>query len=270
MSDKTTLGDRMKAYEKAADGILVPRMPIILRIDGKAFHTYTKGLRRPWDERLNDVMDITAQALCEQIQGAQIAYVQSDEISILVHGYKTLTSQAYFDGRLQKICSVPAAIAAATFTAWSWKIFDQPDVLNKASLIRPAVFDCRAYNVPEADVCNYFLWRQQDASRNSIQMLARSMYSHKECHNKNTKLLQEMCFQKGQNWNDLPTRHKRGRCVVRVTYTAPAAIAVGDIVTVNRSRWDVDNEIPIFSQDREYINKYLATEEKSDRTIEAD
>lgn len=258
MSDKTTLGDRMKVYEKAAEGILVPRMPVILRIDGKAFHTYTRGLKRPWDENLNEVMDITAQALCEQVQGALLAYVQSDEISVLVHGYKTLSSQAYFDGRIQKTCSVAAAIAASQFTTWSWKIFDPGDsVPNKASLIRPAVFDCRAYNVPEADVCNYLLWRQQDATRNSVQMLARSLYSHKECNNKNGSQLQEMCFQKGQNWNDLPTKHKRGRCIIKETYE----LKVSETETTTRSRWKVDEEIPIFSQDRDYINKLLAVEE---------
>jgi len=244
----------MKSYEQAVDYVLTPRTPLILRVDGKAFHTYTRGLKRPWDENLNEVMDITARTLCENIQGAQIAYVQSDEISILVHGYKSFSSQQYFNGRVQKMCSVVASIAAATFTARSWVVFDKGDcVPDKASLIRPAYFDCRAFVLPEADVCNYFLWRQQDATRNSIQSLARSMYSHKECNNKNGSQLQEMCFQKGHNWNDLPVKHRRGQCIVRKTYEH----TVGETVTV-RSRWETDENIPLFSEDRGYINDLLA------------
>lgn len=103
MSKKDSLGDRMKSYEHAVDYVLTPRTPLILRVDGKAFHTYTKGLKRPWDETLNEVMDITAATLCDNIQGAQVAYVQSDEISILVHGYKSFGSQQYFNGRVQKM-----------------------------------------------------------------------------------------------------------------------------------------------------------------------
>ena len=256
-TDKTSLGDRMKLYESATEGFLTPRTPIILRVDGKAFHTYTKGLKRPWDLVLNSVMDMTAIELCNHVQGAQIAYVQSDEISILVHGYKTHTSQAYFDGRIQKIVSVVASIAAATFTSESWRIWDEGDsVPNKASRIRPAYFDCRAFVMPESEVCNYFLWRQQDATRNSVQSLARALYSHKECNNKNGSQLQDMCMAKGHNWNALPTQYKRGRCIVRQTYEVESSGGASQ-----RTRWAVDEEIPVFSQDREYINKLLAVEE---------
>jgi len=257
MTQKDSLGDRMKSYEAVVDYTLPPRLPVILRVDGKAFHSYTRGLKRPWDPSLVEVMNTTAIKLCEDIQGAQIAYVQSDEISILVHGYKTFNSQPYFNGRVQKTCSVVASIAAATFTSWSWTLFDKESVPNKASLIRPAYFDCRAFVLPEADVCNYFLWRQQDAVRNSVQSLARSLYSHKECNNKNGSELQEMCFQKGQNWNDLPVQQKRGRCVLRETYPVEGSTGV-----VLRSRWTVDENIPTFSQDRDYINRFLALEEE--------
>ena len=255
MSSKDSLGDRAKKYEGAFSGYLPGRMPILCRLDGKGFHNYTKGMKRPWDDRLNLVMDMTAKKLCEEISGAQFAYVQSDEISIFIHPYKTLGSQAYFDGKIQKIVSVSAAIASATFTAES-------DRLNDENLIRPAYFDSRVFVVPEADVANMFLWRQNDATRNSVQMLARSLYSHKECNNKNNSELQEMCFQKGHNWNDVPTRHKRGRCIVKEQYPVEIVNRDGLTETVMRSRWTVDEEIPVFSQDREYINKYLATEEE--------
>lgn len=255
MSKKDSLGDRMKSYEDVVDFKLPPRSPIILRIDGKAFHSYTRGLKRPWDDALTDVMDETAMTLCKNIQGAQVAYVQSDEISILIHGYKTFVSMPYFDGRLQKLCSVPASIAGATFTALSRRLFGNGE-------IKPAYFDCRAFFVPEADVCNYFLWRQQDATRNSIQSLARSLYSHKECNNKNTSQLNEMCFQKGQNWNDVPTRYKRGRCIIQSKQDKGGPMAEF-LRKPFRSSWIVDNEIPIFSQDRDYINKLLATEDEA-------
>lgn len=269
MSDKTTLGDRMKSYEAASKQTLPPRLPVIIRVDGKAFHTYTQGLKKApgvaYDANLERVMNLTAMKLCEEIQGAQMAYVQSDEISILVHGYKRLTSQGWFQNELQKMVSVSAAIASATFTAHSGEIWaTAPDSeastwsLGSASHIRPAYFDSRAFVLPEPEVCNYFIWRQQDATRNSVQMLARALYSHKECHNKNGSELQEMTFQKGRNWNDEPTSFKRGRCIVKMpeAFTTPA----GQQVT--RMRWAVNNEIPVFSQDRDYINNHLILEEE--------
>lgn len=221
---KDSLGDRMKRYESACKTILPPRLPIILRCDGKAFHTITKSLKIPYDERFIDSMNIAAIKLCKEIQGAQLAYVQSDEISVLIHGYKRFNSQSWFDNEIQKMVSISAAIAAVTFTQHSFEY-----------LHKPAYFDSRVFVVPEADVCNYFLWREQDASRNSIQMLARSLYSHKECYEKNSVELQEMCFLKGKNWNNEPTFFKRGRCII-----------VKETTEQQRTQWIVDNEIPIF------------------------
>lgn len=232
-----SLGDRMKRHEQACRMVLPHRMPVIMRVDGRAFHTYTRGCKRPFDERLMLAMDAVALALVDDIQGAQLAYVQSDEISILIHNYKRHASQAWFDNQVQKMTSVAASIAGATMTARSVDVFDE---------MRPATFDARVFVLPEAEVCNYFIWRQQDAVRNSIQMLARSLYSHRECDRKNGAQLQEMCWQKGQNWNDLPAHHKRGRCVVRGE--GPLA------------GWTVDREPPTFSERRDYIERHLAVE----------
>lgn len=239
-----SLGDRMKAYEAATSMHLTGRMPIIIRLDGKAFHSYTKDLPRPWCPALIDVMNATAIALCKQIQGAQLAYVQSDEISILVIGYQTLTSQTWFERNLQKMVSVSAGIASATFTAASGAL--------REGTIKPAIFDSRVFTIPESDVCNAFVWRQQDATRNSQQMLARSLYSSDELFKKNSSQLQEMCYQKGHNWNDQPTTFRRGRCIVRKSY-----VHEEEGVVTTRHRWEVDNEIPIFSQDRNYINRFI-------------
>lgn len=239
-----SLGDRMKGYESATAVHLTGRMPIVIRLDGKAFHSYTKDLSRPWCPALMGVMDATAIALCKQIQGAQVAYVQSDEISILVIGYQTITSQTWFERNVQKMVSVSAGIASATFTAASGVL--------REGVIKPAIFDSRVFTIPESDVCNAFVWRQQDATRNSQQMLARSLYSSDELFKKNSSQLQEMCFQKGHNWNDQPTTFRRGRCIVRNSYTHEE-----NGVTTTRHRWEVDHEIPIFSQDRNYINRFI-------------
>lgn len=243
---RDSLGDRMKGYEAASATNLPGRMPIILRLDGKAFHSYTRDLPRPWCPALIDVMNATAMALCKQIQGAQLAYVQSDEISILVIGYQTHTSQTWFERNLQKMVSVSAGIASATFTAAS-------GVLRNGT-IKPAVFDSRVFVIPENDVCNCFIWRQQDATRNSQQMLARSLYANAELFKKNTSQLQEMCFQKGRNWNDEPTSYRRGRCIVKKTY-----VHEEKGVATTRHRWEVDNEILIFTQNRDYINRFIPT-----------
>jgi hypothetical protein len=140
--------------------------------------------------------------------------------------------------------------------------------------MKRAAFDARVFPLPEFEVCNYFIWRQQDWTRNSVQMMARSLFSHKECHKKNNSQLQEMIHQAGKNWNDLDIHLKRGQCIVKETYEVdPGAtyqLDPGESIpkgfikpgeTVTRSRWAVDNNIPIFTQDRDYIDKHLAREE---------
>jgi tRNA(His) 5'-end guanylyltransferase len=234
---RDSLGDRMKRYELAARTTLAPRLPIILRVDGKGFHNWTRQLERPWSPLLIQWMNDAARRLCEEIQGAQFAYVQSDEISVLIHGYKRFHSQAWFDGEVQKIASVGASLAAAVLTLAAGRV---------------AMFDGRVFVMPESEVANYFLWRQQDASRNSIQMLARSLASHKECDRMNQSALMDLCVARGQNWNDVPTHLKRGRCAIPsldLSHVPP------------RRRWAIDNEIPIWKgESRAYVEQFLATE----------
>lgn len=261
-----SLGDRMKSYEDCYRLHLPIRMPVIMRIDGKAFHSYVKGespvgkkVEKPFDKGLFDCMNDTAIELCKEVQGCRLAYVQSDEISLLLTNYQSVDTQSWFDNNLQKMISISAAVASVTFTQNSWKIWGI-DYSNEDPyyLTKEAYFDSRAFVLPKEDVVNYFLWRQQDATRNSVQMLARSLYSHKQCEDKNNSELQEMCFQKGINWNDCPTSQKRGRCIVKSTSPRTALNPkTNEYVTTERSEWVVDNEIPIFSQDRDYIGKYL-------------
>lgn len=266
-----SLGDRMKSYEDSYRISLPIRMPVILRVDGKAFHTYTRGCKKPIDQGLVECMNLTAKALCENIQGAKLAYVQSDEISILINNYETIDTQPWFENNLQKMVSISSAVASVTFTENSWKIWGMWHIDNggirqytvcdeptSGYTTKPAFFDARAFVLPKEDVANYFLWRQQDATRNSVQMLARSMYSHKECENKNNSELQELIFRKGVNWNDCPASQKRGRCLVKVQYEHIGTNPKTGIEALSvRTAWKVDDEIPIFSQDRQYIEKFI-------------
>ena len=234
MSKKCPIMKRMKdKYENRAKHKLTCGIPVIIRLDGKAFHTYTRGLDKPFDEGLIQDMQNTAIELCKQIQGAKCAYTQSDEISILVTDYDTIDTMAWFDYDLQKIVSITASIATSKFNllridrlAGNWvnsKCYDQLYTTDyKLSItyvdwleFKLAHFDSRAFNIPTSDVANYFLARQRDAVKNSIQMLAQSLYSHKELDCKNQSDLQEMCFQKGHNWNDLSCYKKRGSWIVK-------------------------------------------------------
>ncbi len=246
-----SLGDRMKGYEQASRLSLPCRMPVILRIDGKAFHTYTRGCDRPFDQALGDVMVTTTKCLVETIQGTMLGYTQSDEISLLLHGYKKFDSQPWFDNQLQKMVSVAAGCASAVFTAESYKIWAG----REKEGIRPAIFDCRAFVVPEADVCNYFLWRQQDALRNSVQMLARSLYSHKQLENVNVHELKDMCAAKGTPWDSIALRWQRG-CCVRRGQTEPHFMGHTKESVIR------DFAIPLFNENRENINDLLKLEEE--------
>jgi tRNA(His) guanylyltransferase len=270
MDGKDSLGDRIKTYEDAYRVRLPIRLPVIIRIDGKAFHTYTKGkspvgkeCEKPVDAGMVECMNETAIELCKEVQGCQVAYVQSDEISLLLNNFQTQETQSWFENNVQKMVSVSAAVASVTFTGLSWKIWGVDESHEDPyHLTKEAYFDARAFVLPKEEVCNYFLWRQQDATRNSVQMLARSLYSHNQLENCNNSELQEMCFQKGVNWDKCPTSQKRGRCIVKINTIKPAYNPkAGTTVMAERSEWVVDNEIPIFSQDRHYIDKFVFTKD---------
>jgi len=198
------IGTRMKEnYENRYRFYLTRRMPVIIRIDGKAFHTLTKNCKKPFDESLNASMIWTAQDLVHKIQGAKIGYVQSDEISILLIDYYNLDTEAWFDYNLQKIVSVSASMATLEFNR---SYFYPDDSLS-------ALFDARAFNIPREEVSNYFLWRQQDWTKNSVQMLARAHFSHKQLHGKNQKAMITMLEEIGVHWDKLDDVWKNGSFV---------------------------------------------------------
>lgn len=210
------LGDRMKLYESAEAGRrLMPLLPALARLDGRAFHTFTRGMRRPYDERLSRAMVATTMFLVEETN-AIVGYTQSDEITLCWHSTDP-KSQIFFDGRIQKMCSVLAAMCSAKFASvFEDRFCDEPERVAQAGS-KPPVFDCRVWNVPTAEeAANVFLWRELDATKNAVQMAAQSIFSHKELQGKNGAEMQEMLFAKGINFNDYPAFFKRGTFVRRV------------------------------------------------------
>ncbi len=271
---KDALGDRMKEFYEDRTRIKLPRRTYtIIRIDGKAFHTYTKGLERPFDDGLIEDMNLTTAYLCKNIQGAKFGYVQSDEISLVLTDFDDLGTHAWFDNNLQKMVSVAASMATAEFNRLRLAriLYEDPTKVwsEIISSYKLAMFDARAFQIPFIDeVENYFIWRQQDAVRNSISSVAQSLYSHKELNGKKTDEMQEMIFQKGINWNDYAPRKKRG-CVIRkvervfkkpANYYDTNTSYVPTSMIFTRNVWEADEETPIFTQDREFIKGLLKIE----------
>lgn len=260
MSIKDELGNRMKTnYEQIPKLRLTRRTPVIIRIDGKAFHTFTKKFKKPFDHILMDTMQLTMKFLCENIQGCVLGYTQSDEISLLLTDYTTFETQPWFDYEVQKICSISASMATLAFNKFfmanvdketdkfnkAWNVSEEDkkyiDTINK-SWIKGAMFDSRCFNIPKEEVTNYFYWRQLDATRNSIQMVGQANFSQKQLHGKSCNAIQDMLHEeKGINWNDFSIPEKRGACCIKT-----------------ESGWTIDNSIPIFKGDaREYIEKLI-------------
>jgi tRNA(His) 5'-end guanylyltransferase len=245
MKKHDEFGNRMKTYEYAYRTYLPKRLPVLLRIDGCHFHSYTKKLHKPFDERLVQAFWETGKFLASELMGCKIIYHQSDEISILLTNNDKLTTEAWFDNNIQKVASVSASLATAKFNEVIKR--DLPDT-------KLATFDCRVWVLPPDEVVNYFLWRQLDATKNSISMVAQSYFSAKQLHGLSGKQMQEkLMFEKNVNWNELPIWQRRGVCITKRTYLKD---------TVERHRWDVDMEIPIFSQDRAYIEQYVYPNDK--------
>lgn len=243
---KQTLGAYLKRQEACWDARLPSRMPYVVRLDGRGFHRWTKrtACERPFDHRLGALMAETARFVCEEMGVAAFAYTQSDEISVLVredlqeNGY-----EPWFDGRVEKICSLAASFATVAFNAG-----------NPFEKKVPAFFDARVFVLPPESLAAYFIWRQNDATRNSLSMLAQSLYSQKELTGRRRPDLHELCFQKGVNWSALPAADKRGRAVYRV-----AVVKTGrDGGSVVRHAFRIDDEIPVFADAPEWMEERMA------------
>ena len=261
------LGIRMKTcYEQISKTKLMRRTPVAIRVDGKAFHTFTKGFQKPFDEILIKSMQETMKYLCENIQGCVLGYHQSDEITLILVDYKNLNSDAWFDYEVQKMCSIAASMATMAFNKFFYNnIPVDSEYMGKyyTAIEKGAMFDARVFNIPKEEVTNLLYWRQLDAVRNSIQMVGQANFSHKELHGKSCNMIQNMLLtEKDINWNDFPTHQKRGSCCVKseTTITGATVLDNGEVETtsIERPHWYVDTEIPIFKNEgREYIDKLI-------------
>lgn len=242
-----TLGERMKEYEAITDTKLIDKLPVIIRLDGRAFHSFTKGFQKPFDDTLNDIMGKTMLFLCENISNCIFGYTQSDEITLVVYN-PNIESNPWFDNRLEKIVSLSASLGTLAFN----KYLMEKENIDERKLWK-ATFDARAFNVPVFEVVNNIIWRQQDATKNSINCVAQANFSHKQLQGKNGSEMQDMLMlQKGINWNDTPTKYKRGMSCIRKLLDIETPNGI-----VKRNKWVIDEEMPIISKDREYIEKLL-------------
>ena len=272
---KDSLGDRMKSYENITRTYLPGRMPVIIRLDGCHWHTFTKGFKKPFDDILMQAMWETATELCKKIEGVKLAYTQSDEISLLITNNDTWETQPWFGNNLQKMVSVAASIATLAFN----RAFDAlaHDFINDVYYKDPSIatdkllntyldacdkgatFDARVFVLPEDEVCNYFIWRQQDAIRNSIQAVGQANFSHKELMNKNCENIKQMLVEKNIKWEAYPIPQQRGVCVIKKPTKVKTQINLetGSCMEMTRNRWVVDDNIPLFWEDRDYIDRLL-------------
>ena len=256
------LGTRMKTYyEQVPKTRLVRRMPVAIRIDGKAFHTFTRGFQKPFDEVLGNAMVRTMEYLCKNIQGCVFGYTQSDEITLLLIDYQTLDTCAWFDYEVQKMCSISASMATMAFNKYffeearDWYNKRLPSTLQceqnivkqwrvyKIAAEKSAMFDARCFNIPKEEACNLVYWRQLDATRNSIQMVGQANFSHNELQGKSCNIIQDMLLtQRGINWNNYPTQWKRG--------------------VAWKKNIGIDYEMPILKgEDRKYVDEVIFMEE---------
>lgn len=287
--DRSDLAERMKGYETRNRYYLQRRMPVILRLDMRAGHSFTKGFERPFDEIFIKSMQETAKYLCENIQNCKLSYQQSDEITLLLVDYDKLNTDCFFDYRVDKLCSIAASMATIAFNrAFANNVEAESHVftnewlddenfnpnyknkelrslwlVHKKAVDKGAMFDARCFNIPKEEVTNLVYWRQLDASRNSIQMVGQANFSHKELQNKSCNDIQDMLMtQKGINWNDLPTYQKRGSCCVRnkIVIQSDGVMATAQLRDTSKSEneWIIDTDIPIFKgEGREYIDRLV-------------
>ena len=264
MSLKDNLGTRMKEnYENRAKTYLIRRMPVAIRLDMKAGHTFTRGFKRPFDYIFMDSMQQTMKYLCENIQGCLIGYTQSDEITLILQDYKTLSTDAWFDYAVQKVCSISASMATMQFnkvfsklvsnycekTEEAWNTPNEEKVYLEALLKaadKGAMFDSRCFNIPKEEVTNLLLWRQKDAQRNSVNMVGQANFSHKELQGKDVLDVKQMLLEKGIDYENFSTSEKTGTCCIK-----------------DNQGWQIDRNIPIFvNEGRKYIEELINCEEE--------
>lgn len=282
------LGKRMKTYYEEIPKIrLMRRTPVAIRIDGKAFHTFTRGFQKPFDPVLVKTMQETTQYLCQNIQGCIFGYTQSDEITLILIDYQTLTTDAWFNYELEKMCSISASMATMAFNKFfrkncddwgretfvDWDLGGTNEEVDKEKLAlsetymkaveKGAMFDARCFNIPKEEVTNLVYWRQVDAARNSIQMVGQANFSHNELQEKTCNMIQDMLHeQRDINWNNFPTYLKRGTAVVRNKVIVDRTKFTESCFLRDRSlpenAWIIDLDMPILKgEDRAYLDELI-------------
>ena len=259
--DRTSLGDRIKEYEAVSKSTLVRRMPVFIRLDGKAFHTFCRHFQKPFDPIMAGAMQDTMLYLCRNIQNCVLGYTQSDEITLVLVDYKNVNTDAWFGNEVQKMASISASMATYAFSeaherlsnrAWADYCNGKDDIQEKVLVehIRQVqtglpLFDARVFNVPENDAVSAVYWRQLDCMRNSKTALALSVFSHKELDGKSGEDKVTMVKEKtGILWNNLPVWQQRGCCAVK-----------------GENGWELDLNIPVFKgEGRDYITKLIRVE----------
>ena len=258
MSLRDELGKRMKQYEAVSQHYLMRRTPVIIRVDMKAGHTFTKHLNKPWDDIFQKSMHEAMKFMCENIQNCVFGYAQSDEITLVLTDYETLTTDAWFSYRTDKLCSISASMATMKFNqefsnrAYTW-INDYYEVWHTSEdedkyhetlvncVRKGAMFDARCFNIPKEEVTNLIYWRQVDAVRNSIQSMGQAHFSHKQLMNKSTKEVRQMLEDNGTPWEDRPIAEQRGIACLK-----------------GEDGWYIDYNMPILKgEDRDYIEKLI-------------
>ena len=284
MPVRDDLGTRMKTfYENIPKTRLMRRVPVAIRLDGKAFHTFTRGFQKPFDFVLMDTMQQTMKYLCENIQGCVFGYTQSDEITLILVDYQKFTSDAWFDYEVQKLTSVSASMATMAFNKYfsenvvEYNLTHDPLVKRREGLLdnyisaveKGALFDARCFNIPKEEVTNLIYWRQLDATRNSIQMVGQAHFSHDELQNKTCNMIQDMLMTKyGINWNDFTIPCKRGTACIKVATKVTENIKrepqpfgedrVTTTIIEERPIWAIDKNMPILKgKDRKYVDDLI-------------
>lgn len=258
---KDSLNERMKRnYEIPCQYYLTRRTPVIIRIDMNAGHNFTQDMTKPFDLIFVESMHNTSIALSEQIMNAEFVYTQSDEINILLVDYRKISSGQWLDGNIQKIASISASMATIEFNrAYTQAILnhtelDEETMEKYTSKINKMTFDSRVFNIPESEVINYFIWRQTDCARNSIQAAGQYYFGANQLQNLNNNMIQEKLRSIGIKWNEYPVFFKRGVCTKREEYKVRDEYKNEDI---KRYHWIIDYDIPIFTKDRDYVGIHL-------------
>ena len=256
------LDTRMKHYERSVGSQLTLRCPAILRLDGRAFHSFTKGFDKPFDATLHECMVATGKALCQDISTAVLAYGQSDEISLLLIDFANFDTQQWFDGKVQKIVSTAASRATLIFNKMLSYLCRQAELDDQRELFRhleqkqhQAMFDARVFSTPQRDVVNYFIWRQQDAIRNSVQSLGQANFSHKKLHGMSRNNIVDMLFKTGIHWEKQPHVSKYGWGVAKISGKKETPVG-----TINTKVWK-EVECPDISEHRIFVGQWMPNEE---------